>query len=379
MGDPAVAAYTDPALDLTGPWSRKTGEAVEFTVLPWAEYFPALTEALESGAGKYDVVMIAGHLWLQDFVSRGFLLPLEGIRGAVDRYGAFEDILPKVRAELAVGEEIYLIPSFTDGHILFYQKDPVERVLGGPLPEVLTVSEFTAAAEQLALASGKPGETLVMKAHESEIFLDWLPHYAEGGQNLFGPGLEPRFNSPRGVEALERYASLKRLALPVSLRAGNEEVCEALRTGSCLMGVSWGGQARFIASPEALDRGMGFATFREPWNVTWGFAVPRGAEWRESLADFLGFLASPEVDRQVGARAGSPVRDSSYRGEVLPWYPVQRTMVELSRPLPSFRGSGEVYGLFYKWIYRAFSGETAAAAALSGLDREVREALASRS
>ncbi len=383
VADPAVLTYTDTDNNIISKWSEISGVEVSFSILPWAEYFSALMKTLDGSKGNrksdYDIVMVAGHLWLQDFVNRGFLQPLKGIREAIAKYGPYEDILPRIRDEIELGGPIWLTPSFTDGHIIFYKKDRIFELTGQKLPETMKPSEYLELVKEIGRNPAVGNKKfLAMKAHPSEIFLDWLPFYYEGGKGIFDDDFNLLFNTPEAACALGRYLELKEFALPGADVSGNEEVCTALQSDDCLIGVSWGGQASFIVNDEILkDNSMGFATFNTPWNVSWSFGVPAGTNLTGEVTDFLAYLASPEVDRIIGKGAGSPVRSASYNDDksALPWYPIQREMVSRSKSLPGFTGSGDVYGLFYKWIFKAFTGEVTREKALTELEKEVSTAL----
>jgi len=375
VNDPAVMAYRDADAAVLESWSEKSGCEVEFTILPWKDYAPALESSLAGSDGSYDIVMIAGHLWLQDYIERGSIQMLPGIKAAVSSYGAYEDILPEIRAEIEFQGNVWMIPSFTDGHIIFYKKDAIREIFGELLPKVMTASEYLSAVQDISNHPSWHGKSfLALKAHPSEIFLDWLPFYYGGGGDFRYEDGSLSFDAETAVGALENYLSMRRYAFSDVETYGNEEVRTALHTEECLMAVSWGGQAGFISDRRSVeDDVFGFATFASPWNVSWGFAVPAHVTISDEIEDFLGYLVSPEVDSLIGSRAGSPVRSSSYLtdAEHLPWYPVQKKMVSLSRRLPGFLGSGQIYGLFYSWIYKAFIGDLEPRTAIEGLKRDI--------
>lgn len=71
-------------------------------ILPWKEYYPAMMESFQ-GRRDYDIVMVAGHLWLKELADQGFLAP-------VDEPEA--DLLPGLRHDLCYENTWYLVPSF---------------------------------------------------------------------------------------------------------------------------------------------------------------------------------------------------------------------------------------------------------------------------
>ncbi len=215
VNDPAVLTYADKRFGILEAWSKKSGHKIQFTILPWAEYTSALMETLKNRDGMYDIVMIAGHLWLQDYINQGFLRPLAGIKSMINTYGSYEDVLPQIRGEIERDGTPWMLPSFTDGHMVFYKKDKIQEVTGKLLPEVITASEYVDLVRSIGTHPvGRGKRFLAMKAHPSEIFLDWLPLFFEGGNHIFDEDLNPIFNTPKAIKALSDYISLKEFALP---------------------------------------------------------------------------------------------------------------------------------------------------------------------
>jgi multiple sugar transport system substrate-binding protein len=366
VGDPAVYAYTAGSPSLVEQWAGP----VEFDILPWAEYYPALMKALAAEQAEYDIVMVAGHLWLADFVSKGWLAEIGGLPAAYK----VDDILQSVREEMCYQERQYLLPSFSDGHIIYYQRELVQSVLGRELPEVVTVGEFLEAVRQCAdNPAGVP--PLALKAHSAEIFLDWLPYLRHCGGRVLTEELQPALNSPEGLQALELYRELKGLCPAGTEEFGNEEIMRVIQNGEAVFAVSWGGQAGSIVDPAKIDPAkLGYATFAEPWNVTWSFGVAARSVRKAEAIDFLAYLTGSSVDRVIGHKAGSPCRYSSYRHDALecPWFGAQQELLRRAKPLPSFPGSGEVYGVIYGNIHAAFTGKRTPAEALELSEKQIR-------
>ncbi|MFP4375335.1 MAG: ABC transporter substrate-binding protein, partial [Spirochaetaceae bacterium] len=280
VGDPAVYAYTDEGLGILGEWRRSGGGEVRFDIVPWDRYLSTLSVQFEAAKPSYDIIMMPGHLWLPEFVEAGRLAPLGPYVARIP--GAdWDDFKPFVRDELRYRDEYYLLPSFTDGHLVFYRSDLVSGAgtgdggagegPGAPVRGLTTPIELGEMARRND-TTGHRG--IALKADPSEIFLDWLPYlWAFGGDVLDGDGA-PVFASPAGVESLEFYCALRDVAPAGTDRYGNEQIAEALRDGRVAMATSWGGQAGFIyASDGGFRTDIIAATFEKPWNVVWSFGV----------------------------------------------------------------------------------------------------------
>lgn len=381
VGDPAVYAYTDEDLDILGEWRRSGGGEVSFDIVPWDRYLSTLSVQFEAGEPAYDIIMLPGHLWLPEFVEAGRLAPL-GPHVAQIPSADWDDLKPFVRDELRYRDEYYLMPSFTDGHVVFYRSDLVVGVgpgdggaaagTGGPATGLTTPTELGEMARRND-AAGHRG--IALKADPSEIFLDWLPYLWGFGGDLLSADGEPVFASSAGVESLKFYRALREVAPADTDRYGNEQIAEALRGGSVAMATSWGGQAGFIyAADSGFRTDVTVATFEKPWNVVWSFGVLAASPDVPAAFEFLHYLSGPEVDAKVGRYAGSPVRSSTYAAgrEAVPWYPVQEEMLDRALRLPRHPRMNAILPAVTEKLVACFSGELSARDALDQAAAAVR-------
>lgn len=351
VGDPAAACYLDEEL----------GNAV-FDIVPWEAYYPAMMDAF-AGKTDYDIVMVAGHLWLCDFVKKGYLAELE-----VEE----EDILPVIAREIRYDGKTYLSPSFCDGHMIIYRKSEVHQVLGREPGMIITPEEYIEIARAVTASCGS--RAAAMKAHPSEIFTDALPFLRMYGGDAYDREGNAVCDSAETVRGLQSYIELKSLALKGTESFGNMEIGTAIREKKAAMAVTWSGQMGTVYQKGCLEpEDLGFAAFSTSWNVTWSFAVCAGSKQKEAANAFLRYLRSPEIDRKVGMKSGAPIRKGSYLAgaEVCPWFPVQLKMMELARPLPNMTEAGEKNGVLYEKISEAFSGEKTAKEAMEEAKREI--------
>ncbi len=368
VGDPAVGVYTDESRGILRRFTETSGITTQFDVLPWDRYSSTLFSEAARAEPDYDVVMVAGHLWLAHFSAQGWLLPLDDFSDFADPSFAADDILPVVDAELRISGRRFLTPSFSDGHLLYANASGVVHGDG-------TAVDPLRFAELANTVSGFRAP-LICKAAASEIFLDWIPYLRSAGGEVFSPEGEPLFNSSEGRESLNYYLSLRSHLSEVDAPYGNEEVARALRESRVGFGMSWGGQAGVIVRRDPDAAPMHYATVTHPWNVTWSFGILSGSAHPRAAAALLAWLSGPEVDRMVGEYAGSPCRRSSYAGSAnTPWHPAQLNLLERARPLPSHPRLADMIGPLYGQIFRAWEGEATAAEALAGAEREVREVL----
>lgn len=352
VADPAVFAYSDKNY---GILQKFNGDfSVDFNIVPFAEYYPAMMEAFE-GKKKYDVVMVAGHLWLKDFVDKKYLAPVDS--NYDDNY-EYNDILPVIREEMKIDGVQYLYPSFCDGHVVLYRKSVVEKVLGKCPDKVITTDELIDMVEKCNGYNHMKG--IVLKAHESEIFLDFLPYLRNEGVDAIDEAAHtPTFNNEKGENALKKYMSLKKFAPANTSEFGNDEVRIAFQNKECVFAVTWGGQLGVVLGEGCIDKeDIGFAALKTSWNVTWSFGINALSESTKEANEFLRYITSKEVDKVIGGYAGSPVRKSTYLEDMekYNWYEMHLDLIQnYAKPLPQILKAGDKFGVLYEAVSKAFN------------------------
>lgn len=370
VDDPAVHAYTDPSYGILEKFTSKTDIKVIFDIIPWENYYNKMIASFD-GKDNYDIVMVAGHLWLSDFVKKGYIVPVEYPYD--DEYDK-NDILPTIMNEMKIGNSTYLYPSFCDGHIILYRKSIVEKVLGYQLKNVITTDELINAVKAVHGYNGMKG--IALKAHPSEIFLDVLPYIRNEGIDAFDKDTKkPSFYNKKAILAIQKYLSLKKYAPNDTMNYGNDEIREAFQNEKVVFAVTWGGQIGFVLNnmcKNPLD--VGFATFKTPWNVTWSFAINYRSNNKDIANKFLHFITSKEVDRIIGGYAGSPVRQSTYDidSKKYPWYPIHLKMIkDYSSPLPNIENAAQKYSILYRELYQIFANNKEILIALEDAENDI--------
>lgn len=360
-----ILAPDDPALAALANIIRSQPDRqTELVILAWGEYETTLGAALNADLTPYQAVCVPGHVWLPGLVEKGQLAAFEPLSGRLPEniLAAYDanDLMPGVTAEMQIGGLTYSMPVFTDGHLLFFNKEYVD------LEDGATVSSLALdkLASKARLHDGV--HALALKAHPSEILLDWLPFLWEAGGDIFDQYGKPGFAGAEGVHALEYYVSLKKYCPPDTETFGNAEIAAALREGRVALASSWGGQAADIFSGETS---LGIALFPRPWNATWGLSIPANQPLavQMTVLERLYRTCGPELDALVTEMAGSPVRKSTYGDNGFsryPWLEAQHEMLCRARTLPLDVRLGSFLGDLYAAVYRAFTGQANAKKAL---------------
>lgn len=358
VADPAVECYLDKELGILAGYDGN----VVFHIVPWKDYYSMMMEVF-AGKSCYDIVMVAGHLWICDFVENGYLSEIEF---------EDEDILPVIAKEMRYRGKAYLSPSFCDGHMIVYRKSLLKQVLGKVPDRVIAPQDYIEMAKAYTAACGN--RSVAMKADGSEIFTDALPFLRMYGGDVYDADGAAACVNDGVVKGLQSYVELKSCALEGTECFGNGEIAAAIREKRAAMAVTWSGQLGAVCGEGCLEpEDLGFSTFSTAWNVTWSFAVCSGCKQKEAANAFLRYLRSPQIDRKAGRKSGAPVREASYLKEAdsCPWFDVQQEMIKLAEPLPVISGAGNKNSVFYKRISEAFAGKKTAKEAMADAKREI--------
>ncbi|MFV0440366.1 MAG: ABC transporter substrate-binding protein [Lachnospirales bacterium] len=344
VSDPAVDVYVDDKYGIIKDFNMEDVK-VSFDIVPWAVYSTNLQKSFE-GLLDYDIVMIAGHLWLKDFVDKGYLHSFE--------YD-FSDIPSRIEEEMKIDNQTFLSPSFCDGHMIVYKKDLVKD----DVKEILNVDEYIKIVKNI----GKKGNTkpLVLKGHVSEIFLDALPFLRSSDEKdiLYKEKDNVVCNFENMKAGLEKYLSLKTFAHENSINFGNNELIDAFLEKDTAICSIWSGQLGILNSKYESKDNLGYATFDTAWNVTWSFAITKKCKNKKVAESLLSYLRGKEIDKLVGEYCGCPIRISNYKenSKGYGWYDLQLKMIENAKPIIDLCDTRDKLDIIYGVINETFKGD----------------------
>lgn len=362
VADPAVVSVVAEK-EITDKFERKTGIKINMDVLPWAEYYENLMASFESY--KYDIVMVAGHLWLYDFAKSGNIKEISDYTVQYD----YKDILTTIREEIEIDGKKYLFPFFCDGHMLLYRKS----FFKDGLQDTVSIDELVNLVSNSKVDNGN---VFALKSHVSEIFQDILPYFRSEGVEPFDAEGNTYFNNPSGLKALEKYISLKKYCDSDVQNFGNEEVLDQLQKGKCKIGVTWSGQIGQVMNNECVNPDdIEFASLDTSWNVTWCFAINKFCTDDESAQIFLEYITGKDVDKRVGYYCGNPVRQSSFDAGMNDnnWYSKVLRMVNDAKPVAKSDKTGDMMGIIASEVYDVFVGKTESKTALENAERKCKD------
>jgi len=336
--DPAVYGYIEPSFKIIENYELYEGIKIDFDIVDFKAYYETLMSTFASYT--YDIVMIAGHLWLKNMVSKGFLKPLDQKDD--------EDIIPSIRQEMKLDGITYLSPSFCDGHMLVYRNSMVCH----KLDHQISIKKLIDLVNQY---EGYP--KIALKAHPSELFLDVLPYVLSFHGPIFVSHHRLNIDSELLLEGLYAYKQMMNVAPNDTQTFDNNAIKDQIQQKKVPYAVTWGGQLGRIYNESCVEKeDLRFVALKESWNVTWSFAIPHNTDKYDEALKFMNYLTESSVDRMIGGYSGNPVRVSSYiiDQHKYPWYQNLLEMINHANHLPNHENLGEIMvsltDLFIKYL-----------------------------
>lgn len=346
VNDPAINSYkTDSVTNITKEWEKNNSLKIHIDIINWENYKKEVDNALIFNKGNYDIVM-APSFWIANYASNKRLACFEDYIN--DEYD-IKDIFPSIIDEISYEGKLIAVPSFTDGHIIFYRKDKIK------LNKIISTDDIKDALKSINDNKNR----LALKASQYEIFLDYLPFLWNESGKIFDNN-EIVLDSKNAIKALNKYVELKKYCPPNIENYGNDEVKDAIRNGEAYIGVSWSGQSAAIMNENNYKDDIGFTTYEYPCNTTWTFLVNKQSKKKKESFDYLMYCTNKENDLKSGRISGSPVRMSVYQNKqelkLNPWYEVNYLMLKNAKRVPPHKAWTEISDVLYQSVYEAFTG-----------------------
>lgn len=359
----------DPALvALQRHLAAQVPPVAELELTAWDAYRTRLDDVLHDSEPGFDLVAVPGHVWLPELADANLLTALDD---AAVRRG----VVPSLAVDCRYRDRDYLLPLFTDGHLLVARRE-LTRAPAAP-PDMREVLALAREAHRPPAVYG-----IALKAAPSEIFLDWLPYYRTVGGAITERAGRLVIDESAAVAALGLYREMAAFAPPDVAGYGNGAVAEALGSGKVAMAVTWGGQAAALFSGARVGA-LATTALRHAWNGTWGLALPArlSVGRRRSVLAALPSVLTERVDRLVLDEAGSPVLEATYRAATAdavraaayPWLEAQRAMLALARPLPSHPALGTLLAVMSEALTAGLTGATSPARAVADAVRRLND------
>jgi sorbitol/mannitol transport system substrate-binding protein len=311
-------------------FTKDTGIAVNYTVLPENELRDKVTQDVATQAGQYDVASV-GMYEVPIWAKNGWLKEL-GTAAKADANYDYADILPSMIKGLS-GEDgsLYGLPFYGESSFLMYRKDLV-AAKGLTMPERPTWAQVADVAAKLDGAEpGMKGICLRGLPGWGEVFAPLTTVVNTFGGTWFTKDWKAQVNSPEFTKATNFYVNLiKAHGEPGAGQAGFTECLTAMSQNKVAMwydATSAAGSLEDAAVSKVVGK-VGYAyapidqTKASGWLWAWAWVQPKTSKNTDAAQKYILWSTSKDYEKLVGAQLGWPRVPSGKRAStyVIPEY-----------------------------------------------------------
>jgi multiple sugar transport system substrate-binding protein len=282
--------------------------------------------------------------------------------------------------------QLYGIPITFEAYILFYNKDLVDKYLGGKVPE--TFAELLTSAQKITDEGNGEVFGAVMRGVRSDTVMDTMTGVVF---NSFGSDATPlpynvwfdgdwtkgRFTDQRIVEGLSNYAGMMKAGPPNIQSIDWNDANQLFAQGKVAFFIDASLFGPGYEDPEAsqIAGKVGYAPLpkTDKGSMTghwmWGLGIPENSEKKEAAWYFIQWATSKEIEPKIGVKTGGAPRLSTWENDTYtealnPGYvEAVQTAMATSRPTAVFyEGWKEIAIMIVDAVQEIYGGKDAAQA-----------------
>ncbi len=292
-------------------FTKETGIAVNYTVLPENDIRNKATQEIANQAGQYDVATISNYE-VPFFSRNGWLEPLDAYAAADPDFDQ-ADIIPTAQQSLTGADgKVYAEPFYGESSFLMYRKD-VFAAEGVTMPANPTWQQVADIAAEVDNAQpGMRGICLRGLTGWGQVFAPLTTVVNTFGGTWFTEDYTPQVDAAPFKRATQFYVDLVRAhGEPGAATAGFTECLNAMTQSQVAMwydATSAAGSLEAEGSPVAGKLGYAAAPVAETkssgWLYNWAWAIEKTSQRKQDAWEFVSWASGKDYERLVGEQLG---------------------------------------------------------------------------
>lgn len=291
-------------------FTKETGIAVNYTVLPENDVRDKISQEFTSQAGQYDVASLS-NFEIPIYAKAGWIAPMDDFIAKDPEFDQ-EDILGPMTTSLSSEGKIYGQPFYGESSFLMYRKD-ILKAKGVTMPDRPTwpqVAEIAAKVDQAEpemagiCLRGQPGW--------GQVFAPLTTVVNTYGGTWFEKDWTPKVNAPEFTEAVTFYVDLVRShGERGAPQAGFTECLNNLTQGNAAMwydatsaagsleadGSPVKGKLGYVAAPVLKTKSSG-------WLYAWSWSIQDASTKKDNAWKFISWASGKKYEQLVGEQLG---------------------------------------------------------------------------
>ena len=319
-------------------------------------------------------------VWTAEFAAKGYV---EALPPDMSTEG---HLAPAVDAATYFNK-LYAMPSTTDGGILYYRKDLLDKY---QLQPPTTFDEMKAACDKIT--AGENDSKLACYGGQYNKYEGLTVNFDEAvhgaGGHILNPEGKPDVATPEATKGLQTLTDwFKSGDIPkAAITWTEEEGRQAFQQGELIFHRNWGYVYNLAQKTDGSSKVAGKFDVAPLPGITGpgvsslgghNYAIGKFAENKGTAIDFLKFMSTKEVQKtDTLAASHSPTLEELYTDpdvvKKLPFMPIQLKSIQTAVPRPKAVEYGDVTLAIQDAAYGALQGQTQPDAALQALQAKLQ-------
>lgn len=292
-------------------FTRQTGIAVNFTVLPENDVRDKISQEFSSQAGQYDVASLS-NFEIPIYARSRWIAPLDDYLAADPGFDQADILKPMTESLSGDDGKIYGEPFYGESSFLMYRADVLAEkgVTMPPKPTWDQVADIAARVD--GARPGMKGICLRGQSGWGQVFAPLTTVVNTFGGTWFTQDWQARVNSPEFTDAVNFYVNLVRTHGETGApQAGFTECLNNMIQGSVAM---WYDATSAAGSLEAADSAVkgkiGYvaapvrATASSGWLYAWSWAIQNASTRKDDAWKFVSWASGKGYEQLVGEQVG---------------------------------------------------------------------------
>jgi multiple sugar transport system substrate-binding protein len=328
-----ISRWAGPNADdqaaLLNEFEKETGIHVRMDAIDYFQLHQKQTLNLSGKTGAYDLIF-AQEVWLPDYASSGYLLPLDDFVKDESLNGKdfeFQDFNPNLIKIDTIGGKLYGLPAFVQTPLMVYNKELMQKA-GVQPPK--TWEETLAVAK----AFHDKGKGIAVPAKQGLAAVDiWIALARSNNGNYFNQKGKLDLVTPENIETVNYWKDLVAVSMKGSTNWHFDEVNKAVQFGEAPIGITISGLCGALEDEQQskVAGKLGYAPL--PYKIrpfgtlsVWSWCVAADSRHPKEAYRLAAWLTSKSVEKQLSLKDGqiggrqSTLSDSELVSKE-PWLP----------------------------------------------------------
>jgi multiple sugar transport system substrate-binding protein len=321
--------HADDQAAVLKQFENETGIRVRMDAIDYFQLRQKQTLNLSGKTGAYDLVW-AQEVWLPEYVSAGYLLPLDDFVKDASLSGKdfdLSDFNPNLIKINTINGKLYALPTFVQTPLMVYNKELLKKA---GLQPPKTWEETLAVAKALH----DKGKGIALPAKQGLAAVDiWIAMARSNNGNYFNPEGKLQLVTEPNIATVQFWKDLVTVAMKGSTNWHFDEVNKALQFAEAPIGLSISGLCGALEDEQQskVAGKLGYAAL--PYKIRpfgtlsfWSWGVAADSRHPKEAYRLAAWLTSKAIEKQMSLKDGQiAARQSLYSDPELvakaPWLP----------------------------------------------------------